>query len=335
MYEVTKCAAEYAFTDPNQSMSNHFKNPKHFGFPQQKTKKRSQLKFRISNDHFSVEGHHLFIAKMDEPVNMTEELRFVGKWMACRISYKAGHWYASISVEVPEENRPKKLTGDHRPPEEKTFGIDLGIKTLATLSNHQTFENQKHLGHAQTTVRRLNRKLSRSQPFSHNHEKVVLKLSKAYEKVTNLRTNQYNQVVDEILQGDYDLIGLENLNIQGLIKNKKLARQFADVAFGTFKRILTYKVEQRGVTVVEVGRFYPSSQNCHHCKNQYHELTLAEREWICPWCGVEHDRDQNAAINIRNESVRLYLHGDVNNAKKQSSVTAVVTPDDKCLSDRA
>jgi putative transposase len=280
-----------------------------------------------------VKGHNLFIAKMDAPVNLAEELRFVGKLIACRISYKAGHWYASITVEAEEENKPEKLKGE-KPPAEKTLGIDLGIKTLATLSNGQTFENQKHLGDAQSKLRRLNRKLSRSQRFSHNYEKVVLKLGRAYEKVTNLRTDQYNKMVVEILKGNYDLIGLENLYVKGMLKNKKLARQFADVAFSTFNRILTYKATHLGITVIEVGRFYPSSQICNVCKHQNHDLTLADREWTCPNCGVPHDRDENAAINIRDEAVRLYLHGMLN-AKKQSSVTGVVTPDVKSLSDRA
>jgi putative transposase len=91
------------------------------------------------------------------------------------------------------------------------------------------------------------------------------------------------------------------------MKNHKLARCIADAAFSEFKRILNYKAAQRGVAVVEVGRFYPSSQICNDCKYQYKELTLAEREWSCPNCGVHHDRDENAAKNIKEESIRLFL----------------------------
>ena len=197
--------------------------------------------------------------------------------MACRISYKAGHWYASITVEVEKENKPPKITGKS-PTEIKAVGIDLGIKTLATLSNGQMFENQKHLEHALKHVRRLNRKLSRSERFSKNHDQEVLELGRAYQKVTNLRTDQYYKMVGEILKGDYDLIGLENLNMKGMMKNKKLAKQLSDVSFSTFKWILTYKAESLGITVIEVGRFYPSSQICNDCKDQYHALTLADRE---------------------------------------------------------
>jgi putative transposase len=161
----------------------------------------------------------------------------------------------------------------------------------------------------------------------------VLELGKAYERVTNLRTNHYHHVVNQILMGDYDLIGVENLYVAGLIKNRKLSRQFADASLSTFKRILTYKAERLGVTVIEVGRFYPSTQICFDCNYQNKALTLADREWDCPKCGKHHDRDINAADNIDFEAVRLYLKG-VEDAQKQSNVTAVVTPDVKRLSDR-
>jgi putative transposase len=332
MYEVTKCAAEYAFQDLRKAFSNYYKNKKQYKFPKFKSKKRDPMKFGVDNDNFSVSGHELKLAKMDAPVNMAEEMRFSGKWMACRISFKAGHWYAAISVDIARENAPIKLNGGV-PPKEKTLGIDLGIKTLATLSNDQKFENQKFLGQALQNVRRLNRKLSRSKPDGKNCEKVVLELGKAYERVTNLRTNHYHHVVNQILMGDYDLIGVENLYVAGLIKNRKLSRQFADASLSTFKRILTYKAERLGVTVIEVGRFYPSTQICYDCKHQNKALTLADREWDCPKCGKHHDRDINAADNIDFEAVRLYLKG-VEDAQKQSNVTAVVTPDVKRLSDR-
>ena len=334
IYEVTKCAPEYAFMDLNKAMSNHFKNPKKFKFPKYKTKKRSKMAFGVDNDNFAIHFHRLHLAKMNEPVNMAEELRLYGKLMSCRISYKAGHWYASITVDDCKPKTPKKL-GDGVPSKEKSIGIDLGIKTLAVLSDGRTFENQKHIGHALKKVRRLNRKLSRSQIGSNNHEKVVLELAKAYEKVTNLRNDQYHKAVNAILSTHTDLIGLENLNVKGMMKNKKLSRQFADVAFTTFKHILTYKAEYLGIAVVDVGRFYPSSQLCNDCKYQYKELTLADREWDCPNCGKHHDRDGNASKNIKDEAMRLYVKGIVDaEEKQQKTVTAVVAPDVKRLSDR-
>ena len=132
-------------------------------------------------------------------------------------------------------------------------------------------------------------------------------MGKAYEKVTDLRGDYYHKMVNKILGYGFDLIAVEDLNVQGMMKNHKLARHLADATFSEFKRILNYKAAQSGMVVVEVGRFYPSSQICYECKHQYKELTLAEREWTCPKCGTHHDRDENASRNIRDEAVRLFL----------------------------
>jgi putative transposase len=319
MYEVTKCAAEYAIIDLKKAFSNYYKNRKHFKFPKFKAKKREPMRFGIDNCNFSVDKHNLTIAKMELPVNMAEEVRFYGKVMSCRISYQAGHWYAAIAVDSTLQNPPLKLDGGMPPTEKKALGIDLGVKTLATLSTGQKFENQKFLEQAQRKVAHLQRKFARSQPGGKNREKVVLELGRAYEKVSNLRDNLYHKIVNKILDGGYDLIGVEDLNVSGMMKNHKLARCIADAAFSEFKRILNYKAAQKGVAVVEVGRFYPSSQICNDCKYQYKELTLAEREWSCPNCGVHHDRDENAAKNIKEESIRLFLQSVMAlEAQKQS-----------------
>ena len=330
MYEVTKCAVEYAIIDLRRAFSNYYKNKKHFKFPKFKAKKREPMRFGVDNLNFDVNGHELKIANLDTPINMAEELRFSGKLMSCRISYRAGHWYAAITVDVPRENPPMKVNSDNLPTQERAVGIDLGLKTFATLSNGQKFENQKHLEKAQKHVARLQRKLARSAKGGKNREKIVLRLGRVYERVTNLRGEQFHQIAGDILKQDFDLIGIENLNVKGMMKNKKLARNIADVAWSQFKWILTYKAAQKGVVVVDVGRFFPSSQICNECHHQNHALTLNDREWDCPNCGKHHDRDFNAASNIRNKSVRLFLKGIVD-AKKQSSVTAVVSPDVKCL----
>jgi putative transposase len=308
MYEVTKCAPEYAIIDLQKAFANHFKNKKHFKFPTFKAKKRDPMRFGVDNCNYSVEKHNLIIAKMDEPVNMAEELRFLGKLIACRVSYKAGHWYAAITVDTTLQNPPLKLGSGTPPATENTLGIDLGVKTLVTLSNGQKFENQKFLEQAYRKVAHLQRKLSRSKKGGKNREKVVLKLGKAHEKVSDLRGDFYHKMVNEILDIGFDLIGVEDLNVKGMMKNHKLARCIADASFCEFMRILTYKAAQRGTAVVEVGRYYPSSQICFACKHQYKELTLDMREWTCPKCGTHHDRDENASKNIRDEPVRLFLH---------------------------
>ena len=131
-------------------------------------------------------------------------------------------------------------------------------------------------------------------------------MGKAYEKVSDLRGDYYHKMVNKILGCDFDLIAVEDLNVKGMMKNHELARHLADTTFSEFKRILNYKAAQSGMVVVEVGRFYPSSQICYECKHQYKELTLGEQEWTFPKCGTHHDRDENASRNIRDEAVRLF-----------------------------
>ena len=114
-------------------------------------------------------------------------------------------------------------------------------------------------------------------------------------------------LANEILNGKYNLVGLEDLNLKGMVKNHRVARVISDVAFSEFKRILTYKATQHRIAIVEVERFFPSSQICNDCNYQFKELTLTMREWNCPKCGVHHDCDNNASLNIRDESLRLFL----------------------------
>ncbi len=223
------------------------------------------------------------------------------------------------------------------PSKEKTLGIDLGVKMLATLSDGRKFENQKFLEQAHREVARLQRKLARSQKAGKNYEKVVLKQQKAYEKVTLLRENYYHIIANVILDGKYKLVGLEDLNVKGMVKNHRVARVISDVAFSEFKRILTYKAPQHGIAIVEVGRIFPSSQICNDCNYQFKELTLTMLKWNCPKCGVHHDRDNNASLNIRDESIQLFLTKMLV-AKVQSlqhpilPVKAVVSPEVKSLS---
>ena len=308
MYAVTKCAVEYAILDLQKAFKNHYKNKKHFKFPVFKSKKRSPMKFGVDNCNFNIINDYLYLPNMDKPINLTEKIRFNGRFMVCRISYHAGHWYAAVTVDVPQTLPALILESGERPTQEKTLGIDLGLKTLATLSNHQEFENQKFLKAAQRKVKRLQRQVSRSQTGGKNCEKVVLRLEKAHERVADLRGDYYHKTVNEILGMGLNLIGVENLNVTGMMKNHKMAGGFGDAALGEFIRILQYKAAFRGIRVVEVSRFYPSSQLCHACQYQNKELTLDQREWDCPKCGAHHDRDFNASENIRDEALRIVLN---------------------------
>jgi putative transposase len=309
VYETTKCAPEQAFADLGQAFANYWrmkragtqpklkhprKDGEEAGFPHFKSKKRDRLSFYLANDKFSVNGHTLHVPKLGK-VNMTEELRFQGKIMSAVISYRAGWWFVSIAVEVEHET-PNHGGG--------TVGIDLGIKTLATLSGGEKFENQKHYRKSLGRIQGLSKGLSRKVEGSQNWWKNTQKLAKAHYRVACQRQDALHKMSTHVAR-TYALIGLEDLNTTGMLANHCLAQAVSDASFFEVKRQLLYKAEQYGGYVQLVDRWFPSSKTCSSCGWIHVDLALAERVFICHECGLVLDRDLNAAINIRKEALRL------------------------------
>ena len=309
VYEVTKCAPEQAFSDLGQAFANYWrmkkegrqpklkhqrKDGEEAGFPHFKSKKRDRLSFYLANDKFSVHGHMLRVPKLGD-VNMTEELRFHGKIMSATISYQAGWWFVSITVEVKHE------TATHNG---GTVGIDLGIKTLATCSDGQVFENQKHYRQNLRRIKGLSKGLSRKVEGSQNWWKNTKKLAKSHYRVACQRQDALHKMTTHVTR-TYALIGLEDLNTKGILANHCLAQAVSDASFFEVKRQLLYKAEQYGGYVQLVDRWYASSKTCSSCDWMNKDLTLAERVFICHDCSLVIDRDLNAAINIRKEALRL------------------------------
>jgi putative transposase len=309
VYEVTKCAPEQAFADLGQAFANYWrmkeegtqpklKHPRQdgeeAGFPHFKSKKRDRLSFYLANDKFSVDGQTIRIPKLG-PVNMTEALRFQGKILSAVISYRAGWWFVSIAVEVKHET-PAHAGG--------TVGIDLGIKTLATLSTGEKFENQKHYRRNLGRIKGLSKGLSRKVEGSQNWWKNTKKLAKAHYRVACQREDSLHKLTTHITR-TYALIGLEDLNTKGMLANHSLAQAVSDASFFEVKRQLLYKVKQHGGSVQLVDRWFPSTKTCHVCGWVKQDLTLADRVWVCQQCGTVHDRDVNAAIMVATEALRM------------------------------
>jgi putative transposase len=308
-YEVTKCAPEQAFADLGQAFANYWrmkkdqtlpklkhprKDAEQAGFPHFKSKKRDRLSFYLANDKFSVDRYTLRIPKLGN-VNMTEELRFQGKIMRATISYRAGWWFVSIAVEVEHET-PTHNGG--------TVGIDLGIKTLAMLSDGTVVENQKHYRCGEARIAGLSKGLSRKVEGSQNWWKHAKKLAKAHYRVACQRQDTLHKMTTHVAR-TYALIGLENLNTKGMLANHRLAQAVSDASFFEVQRQLLYKTELYGGYVQLVSRWYPSSKTCHDCGWIKEDLTLDVREWTCEQCGVVHERDLNASLIIRDEALRL------------------------------
>jgi putative transposase len=226
---------------------------------------------------------------------MTEELRFQGKIMSATVSYRAGWWFVSIAVEM-EQDTPNHIGG--------TVGIDLGVKNLATLSDGEKFENQKHYRKSLGRIQGLSKGLSRKVEGSQNWWKNTKKLARAHYHVACQRQDALHKMSTHVAR-TYALIGLEDLNTKGMLANRHLAQTVSDASFFEVKRQLLYKAEQYGGSVQLVDRWYASSKTCSRCGWRHDDLTLAERVFICQACGLVIDRDHNAAINIGKEALRL------------------------------
>jgi putative transposase len=200
----------------------------------------------------------------------------------------SGKYYASIVTELDIPKAP--LNGDK-------IGMDLGLKEFCITSKPEKFENPRYF---QRSLRRLKirqRRLSRKVKGSNNRNKARVRVAKIHEKVANQRLD-YQQKISLKLTSENQVISCEDLNIKGMVKNRKLAKQISDVAWGQFLTLLEYKGELYGCEIKRVDRFFPSSKRCSNCGYIKENLTLKDRDWTCPECHTHHDRDINACHNL-------------------------------------
>ena len=296
-WEVTKNASDQPFLDLGKAFTAFFEGKARR--PRFKSKKRSKPSFYLANDQLELGDHRIWIPKLGW-VNMAENLRFKGKVAGARITKTADWWFVSIQVELPDALPEKKPAA---------VGIDVGLNRLATLSTGEGVENQAFLKTALKKLRQANKRLHRRKLGSKNREKARKQVARLHYRITCLRDDVLHKLTTR-LANCYGIIGLEDLNLKGLLKNRKLARSFSDAALGRLVNLLTSKMEQRGGQVQKVGRFFPSSKTCHACGWKWEEMQLSDRVFLCqnPKCAYdqfEQDRDHNASLNILHEALRL------------------------------
>jgi putative transposase len=291
MLEVTKCAPQMAIMQLGRAFDNFFTGRARY--PRYR-RKGVDDRVTISNDQFQVEGPRLRLPKLGW-VRMCEALRFTGHIVSACISRTADHWYASITVDCPDLHLPSAEN-------QGAVGVDLGVTHLATLSTGETVEGPKALRRMLDKMRRLSRALSRKVKGSGNRAKARLKLARLHERITHLRREGLHQLTTSLARR-FQTIGIEDLNVKGMLHNRRLARAIADMGFHEFRRQLLYKAARHGSQVIVIDRWYPSSKTCSGCSHVLDVLTLAQRSWVCPACGVDHDRDVNAAVNLMKMAV--------------------------------
>jgi len=211
----------------------------------------------------------------------------------------SGKYFASILTEVAGEKPP---TG-----EGKIYGIDLGLKHFAIVTDGEKvskYDNPKHLAKHEKNLKRKQQKLARKQKGSKSRSRYRKVVAKVYERVSNSRQDFLHKLSYKLVS-DSQAVIVENLHVKGMVRNHKLAKAISDCGWGTFTNFLAYKLERNGGKLIEIDRWFPSSKLCSNCFYQIGEMSLEVREWTCPHCNTHHDRDGNAAINIRAEGIRM------------------------------
>ena len=264
------------------------------GYPQFKSKHKNRGSFRLDDPVYVFEDS-VQLPKLGR-VRLKEH-GYLPTWgvkiLSATVSEQGGRWFVSVQVEE-EHVEPVAATGP-------VIGVDLGIKSLAVLSTGEVIENPKELRKNLKKLKRLSRQHSRKVKGSKNRQKATRKLARLHAHIANIRKDTLHKATAQIVaktKPDHErpsVVVIEDLNVNGMLKNRKLSRAIADVGLHEFRRQLTYKVAQAGVTLKVVSRWYPSSKTCSACGAVKDELALSERVFVCFECGYVADRDYNAA----------------------------------------
>lgn len=290
--EVNSLSLQASLANLDMAFTRFFKEKK--GFPKFKSKKFGSQSFQVvQNTKVDFDNNKVYLPKFKYGIKCIFHRKFDGNIKTSTISKTpSGKYFISILVKV-NNDLPKKKTIS----EKQAIGIDLGIKTFATLSDGTEIENPRNLKCSLKKLKRLQQKVSRKQKESNNRKKYVKLLAVQYEKVTNRRNDFLNKTT-KFLIDNYDTICLETLSSKNMMQNHKLAQALSDIAIGRFNEMIDYKAEWYGNNIIRIGRFEPSSKMCE-CGNIYRDLKLSDRVWKCPSCGKTNKRDLLAANNIK------------------------------------
>lgn len=296
-YECSKCSFQESLRNLDKAFDNFFRNRKakktgkhkgKLGLPRFKSKRKGIGGFRLTGT-IKVMSDRIQLPRLGT-IRLKERdyLPTDAKILNASVKERAGRWYVAVQVEMEMPEPPAKSVA--------VVGVDLGIKTLATCSDSEVFENPKALGKNLKRLKKLGRLVSRKQKGSKNRRKAADRLAKFHKKVSDIRKDVLHKITSRLTKTK-SVVVIEDLNVSGMMKNHCLARAISDVGFHELRRQLEYKGGWYDCQVVVADRFFPSSKTCCVCGMVKTDLSLSDRVYVCP-CGNEIDRDLNAAINL-------------------------------------
>jgi putative transposase len=290
MYDVPKSVVQEAIKNLDKAFTNFFKKrADHPTFKKKGKGKTSAAKFDNGSGTFITNGKTIKLAKIGL-VKMREALRFEGRALAAIVTNHADRWFVSIPVEMSID------TVAHE--SQVSTGIDLGLTTFCTLSNWTKIVSPRPLQTASKKLQKYHRSVSRKTKGSKNREKARLLLSCLYMKINNQRRDFLHKLSSKLVK-EYSHIGIEDLTIKNMLQNRKFAKSIHDAGWYEFTRQLHYKADVYCTKIFVHATRFASSKICSHCGNTNKKLALYMRSWTCAFCGTQHDRDINAAINLK------------------------------------
>lgn len=316
--EVNSQTLQFALRSLDTAYVNFFRgNAK---FPRFKSKKHKNS-FTVPQSG-RLENGKINIPKFKQPINIVQHREVtgaIGKMTITRTP--TGKYFVSIFTQENIEELPKT---------EKTVGVDLGLKDFVITSDNKKFKNNRYTKQYARKLRQAQKHLSRKTKGSNGFEKQKLKVAKIHEKIANSRLDTLHKISYELVR-DNQVIAVEDLNVKGMVKNRKLSKHIADASWGNFVNLLQYKCDWYARELVKVDRFYPSSKTCSVCGWINENLNLSTRQWTCK-NGHVLDRDHNASINILNEGLKIHRLGRSITKVESSNKTTSVAPLDEARS---
>ena len=293
--EVNSQSLQSALRNLDTAYTNFFRNTKAVGFPRFKSRKDRQSFLCPQHCRVDFKKHTITIPKAKD-IPAVLHRKFKGAVKSVTVSMTpSGHYFASVLVDTDIQELPAQpMHGSC------ALGVDLGIKSLAVCSDGRTFENPKNLQHSLDRLAVLQKRLSHKQKGSSNRNKARIRVARLQEHIANKRKDNLHKITYALTHdSQVRTICMEDLNVKGMQRNHRLAQAVGDASFGMFLTLLEYKCKWYGLNLIKINRFAPSSKSCGKCGHVYKGLKLSERSWTCPKCGTHHDRDFNAACNIK------------------------------------